>query len=276
MPVNRRTRAARATSAPLLTLAFALLYALVFAPEAEAAGQLKVHCGIYATNHEDAIAGATHAHDQFGNRSHRSESTAQSLFASTANSCEEDWFTSARWYPDERGISTVAVGIYYRAPGDQRGIRPIPKGLQLLAQDQAYNCNGAIDRDGGFESMPPYGCKGRWSTRVIFPDCWNQKSLEEQVNGVPTTVNSRSGVCPASHPYRIPKINFLIQHTDPVPNQLMVSAGLEEWHPFDFMHGDYFAANQPEFNDELLDLCLRDVSDSTPLTRLHDRCGANA
>jgi hypothetical protein len=39
-------------------------------------------------------------------------------------------------------------------------------------------------------------------------------------------------VCPSTHPYRIPK---------------------DAWEDHSFMHADYFAANQPVFNDELLD-----------------------
>ena len=34
------------------------------------------------------------------------------------------------------------------------------------------------------------------------------------------------------------------------------------WAGYTFMHADYFAANQPVFNDGLLDLCLRNNSDN--------------
>ncbi len=54
----------------------------------------------------------------------------------------------------------------------------------------------------------------------------------------------------------------------------MVSAGVDEWHDYAFMHADYFAANQPVFDNELLDLCLRDAPDS--VTFADPRCGEGA
>ena len=66
-------------------------------------------------------------------------------------------------------------------------------------------------------------------------------------------MNSRTGVCPSTHPYRIPKISYLVMHYDGVvPNPLQVSAGVNAWEGYSFMHADYFAANQPVFNNELL------------------------
>ena len=127
----------------------------------------------------------------------------------------------------------------------------IPTGLQLIAHEQRYNCN-----EGPFQITPPYGCRGDWNTRLIFPDCWNQASLQEN-----TTVYSRNGVCPRSHPYRIPLISYLVQHDNAdrrVSSPLLVSSGAGTWANYTFMHGDYLAANQPIFNT-LLDTCLRNV-----------------
>jgi hypothetical protein len=84
------------------------------------------------------------------------------------------------------------------------------------------------------------------------------------LNGEPTTVNSNNGVCPAAYPYRIPKINYLIQHDNAdgrVANPLTVSAGVSSWEPWGHTHADYFAANQPIFNRRLIDLCLRNAPD---------------
>ena len=52
---------------------------------------------------------------------------------------------------------------------------------------------------------------------------------------------------------------------------LWLSAGVDEWEDYTHMHADYFAANQPVFNDELLDLCLRNAPDS--VTFASPRCG---
>ena len=248
-------RAGRTSGALLLALALALALAVLCAGRADAEARIKVGCEVYDTNMVDPIARSTHLHHQFGNTSTTNQSTGDSLLANTTTSCLADWFTTAGWFPVEKNESVERVAVYYRAPGDQTEIRPIPTGLQLLGTDQMYTCN-----DGPFQATPPYGCTGRWSTRVIFPDCWNKSSLEET-----TMVSSDArGRCPASHPYRIPKINYLIQHKNTdgvVPNPLRVSAGDGTWADYTHMHADYFAANQPIFNSTLLDKCLRNVPD---------------
>jgi uncharacterized protein DUF1996 len=219
-----------------------------------------VGCKVYATNQVDPIASSSHLHHQFGNTSTTNESTAGRLLANRKTSCKGDWFTSAGWFPEERYEPVKRVAVYYRAPGNQRQIRDIPTGLQLLGSDYSFRCDNTRGEE-PFQATPPYGCRDGYDTRVHFPDCWNQQSLQET-----TLVNSRNGVCPSSHPYRLPKINYLIQHDNAdkrVANPLQVSAGLNAWEPYTFMHADYFAANQPVFNNELLDLCLRNAPDNT-------------
>ena len=74
-----------------------------------------------------------HLHHQIGNTSTTNKSTGESLFENRSTSCNEDWFTSAGWFPVERNESVKGVNVYYRAPGNQKTIKAIPKGLQLLA-----------------------------------------------------------------------------------------------------------------------------------------------
>jgi hypothetical protein len=243
-----------------------LLLAVLFAAPADAEPRIKVSgCEVYDTNYVDPIAFTDHLHRHFGNTSTTNRSTGESLFDNKRTSCNEDWFTSAGWFPVERGEPVLAVAVYYRAPGDQTEVRDIPKGLQLLATDQEYSCNG-----GSFRDTPPYGCAREWQTRVIFPDCWDKRSLQEGH----TVYSTPGGECPSTHPYRIPRINYLIRHPNTdgvVSNPLRVSAGADAWEHWRFMHGDYFAANQAVFNRTLLDLCLRDAPDS--VTVADPRCG---
>lgn len=253
-------RGARFAAVLLLTLALAAL----FAAAARAEPQIKVHCEVYDTNRVDPIAYSAHLHHQFGNTSTTNQSTGDSLFANDRTSCDQGWFTSAGWFPVERKEPVAGVNVYYRAPGNQKAVRPIPKGLQLLAHDQEYSCN-----EGPFRSRPVYDCRGNFGTRLIFPDCWNQKSLQE----TSTVPSNARGQCPATHPYRIPKINFLHMHKNAngrVAKPLRVSAGVDSWESWRSMHGDYFAANRPKLNNELLDLCLRNAPDRGALPR---RCG---
>jgi hypothetical protein len=247
----------------------ALVFYLVLASPANAA-QIKVHCEVYATNHVDPIAFAHHLHRQIGNTSTTNESTGKSLFNNHSTSCDQEWFTSAGWFPVERYESVTGVNVYYRAHGDQKKIKAIPKGLQLLATEQKYVCNG--DGSGsGLQSTPVYGCKYDWATSVAFPDCINTSRLADEATNA---VNSRSGVCPSTHPYRIPEISFLVMHANAdgrVPKPLTVSMGEGEWGSWSNMHADYFAANQPALNEELLDLCLRDAPED--VHHADPRCG---
>jgi len=249
----------------LLAVPLAAVLMGTLAGRADAQPRIKVNCEVYATNYVDPIAHTDHLHHQIGNTSTTNSSTGNSLFNNRSTSCNEGWFTSAGWFPVERNESVKGVNVYYRAPGDQRTIKAIPTGLQLLATDQEYNCG----TDGTFQETPPYGCRQIWQTRVIFPDCINTNRLADEATNA---VNSRNGVCPSTHPYRIPKINYLVMHYDGgVPNPLQVSAGTNTWEAYTFMHADYFAANQPVFNNELLELCLRDAPDR--VTVADSRCG---
>jgi Domain of unknown function (DUF1996) len=246
----------------------ALLAGLMLTQKAaDASQQIKVHCKVYATNYVDPIALSPHLHHQIGNTSTTNESTANSLFNNRSTSCNESWFTSAGWFPVERYESVRGVNVYYRAPGDQKKIKAIPKGLQLLATEQQYNCG----RGDPFEPHPPYDCKGTWATSVTFPDCINTSRLADEATNA---VKSRSGVCPSTHPYRIPRINYLVMHQNTdgrVPKPLSVSMGEGEWGAWSNMHADYFAANQPILNAQLLDLCLRNAPDNVVFA--DPRCG---
>jgi hypothetical protein len=253
-----------------------LLAAVLLGPlaaRADAQPQIKVNCKVYATNYVDPIALASHLHHQIGNTSTTNLSTGNSLLNNRSTSCNEAWLTSAGWFPVERYESVKGVNVYYRAPGDQTKIKAIPTGLQLLATKQSamvsgakYNCN-----DGPFQDTPPYGCRTTWATSINFPDCINTSRLADETTNA---VYSRTGVCPSTHPYRIPRINYLVMHDNidgVVANPLRVSAGVNAWADYTFMHADYFAANQPVFNNELLDLCLRNAPDS--VTFASPRCG---
>ena len=246
-----------------------ILLAVLLAARADAQPRIKVHCEVYATNYVDPIAFSDHLHHQIGNTSTTNNSTAESLLNNRSTSCDKAWFTTAGWFPVERDESVSGVNVYYRAPGDQTKIADVPEGLQLLGTREQYVCNS--DRTGdGLQSTPVYGCNERWGTRVVFPWCWNGSSLEESA----TVYGPTNSKCPASNPIRLPHIEYLIMHLNKdgvVPNPLQVSAGIDEWQDYTFMHADYFAANQPVFNNELLDLCLRDAPDR--VTVASPECG---
>jgi hypothetical protein len=214
-----------------------LLAVLLAARPADAEPRIKVSgCNVYATNRNDPIAFSQHLHHHFGNKTTTNASTGQSLLKYGETSCKAPWFTSAGWFPVARNVSLVSknqVAVYYRAPGDRTKVRDIPTGLGIVSHEVHLNSGGS-------------------TVTVTFPDCWDQGRLNPA-----NMVKSRNGVCPSTHPYRIPRVFYLIRYNGTVTSQTMVSAGVDSWAPFGIdMHADYLAANQPVFN-ELIDLCLR-------------------
>lgn len=232
-------------------LLLVVLLVEVFAAPADAEPRIKVSgCNVYATNRVDPIAFSQHLHHHFGNTTTTNTSTGESLVAANRTSCKASWFTSAGWFPVARGVPLVSknqVAVYYRAPGDQRQVRAIPTGLGIVAHEIHLNNGGTVT--------------------VTFPDCWDQRRLSPA-----NMVKSRNGVCPSTHPYRIPRIFYLIRYDGMVTSQTMVSSGVDSWAPFgSAMHADYLAANQPVFNNRLIDLCLRNAPNS--VTVAHPDCG---
>jgi hypothetical protein len=239
----------RMGGALLLSLLLAVLLA---ARPAEAEPRIKVSgCNVYATNRVDPIAFSQHLHHHFGNTTTTNASTGQSLQKANTTSCKAPWFTSAGWFPVAQNVPLVSknqVAVYYRAPGDRTKVKDIPTGLGIVSHEVHLNSGGS-------------------TVTVTFPDCWDQGRLNPA-----NMVKSRNGVCPSTHPYRIPRISYLIRYDGRITSSTPVSAGTTSFAPFSVhMHADYFAANQPVFNDELLDLCLRDAPES--VTVADPRCG---
>jgi hypothetical protein len=239
-----------------VALVLALLAALLIASRAEADSRIKTNgCKVYDVNRFDPIAHASHLHEQIGNTSLDNDSTGESLFNHKENSCksESSWFTSAGWYPTPQKFDAEHVAVYYRDPGDI-DVKPIPTGLKLLTHEALFN--------------------GR-STTVHFPNCLavqNGKPVLDSSDHESHARDMRSKPCPSSHPYRIPRISYLIQWNGSLGASTPISMGVDQWAPAgDDMHADYFGANQPVFNDRLIDLCLNDVPNNVDVA--HPDCG---
>jgi hypothetical protein len=284
----------------------ALLAALMLAQKPAEAQSIRVSCDIYATNRVDPIAFAQHLHRQFGNLSTSNSSTADSLYANKATSCNAPWWTNAGWVPVERFEAVPNVIVYYYAPGDQTQIVNIPHGLKLVGKDFPgnsmdeiyYNCGAGPDDASPKQATPPYSCTDNWASFVRFPRCWDGIGVDlYNSDGVTPNVvyGPNPKVCPASHPYKLPEIIELVRHPNTagvVPNPLQISAGVDSWEDYHHMHGDYFFAAQDEFNNavdldgdgriehtdggysekSLMNLCLREAPDA--LEYNDDRCRA--
>ncbi len=222
-----------------------LLLAVLAAAPADADERIKTNgCRVYAVNREDSIdVGSGHLHEQIGNTNHTSQSTGGSLVSSGSSSCssESSWFTSAGWFPTpQNGNRADRVAVYYRDPGNFNNLRDIPTGLKLMSHTALFNSAGSVT--------------------MHFPNCLqvqNGQPVLDSFNHMAHAVDAGQRACPSSHPYRIPRISYLIQGTGISGPNTLISAGVNEWRlAGEFMHADYHAGNQPVFNDRLIDLCL--------------------
>ena len=278
----------------------ALLAGLMLTQKAEASS-IRVSCNVYAENRYDPIAFAQHLHRQIGNTSLTNQSTGQSLYANKQTSCPDaSWWTNAGWFPVERYEPVPNAIIYYRAPGDQTKVADIPRGMQLLGKNDPsrpgaeilYSCGSSPGDTSPTQASPPYNCKQNWATQIRFPRCWDGIGIEE----TDTVYGPTRTSCPATHPYMLPEINYLIRHPNTdgkVPNPLTVSAGVDTWEDYTHMHADYFFAAQDEFHTDvdldgdrklehtdgrysernLMDLCLRDAPDALEFNNARCRAG---
>lgn len=140
--------------------------------------------------------GAAHRHVFFGSRRSNAFSTVRSLLGGRS-SCNDARDTTAYWFPEPRLRSGAPAEIwsrtrvYYQKAGLRR-VRPIPRGLKMLAGDLD---RGIVPGEAGFACRPrrnpgrsgmPIG--GRRATRcprgsnlgftVVFPNCWDGRRLD--------------------------------------------------------------------------------------------------
>jgi hypothetical protein len=223
-----------------------LLSVLLAARPADAEPRIKISgCNVYGPKILDPIAHTKHSHFHFGNTMTKELSTGQSLLEANETSCKAPWFTSAAWFP-EASVNLVSknqVAVYYRAPGDRTKVSNIPTGLKIVSHEVHLNSGGS-------------------TVTVTFPDCVqldaNRRPVLDSFNHSSHMVKSRNGVCPSTHPYRIPRVFYLIRYDGTITSQTKVSSGEGSWAPFGSeMHADYLAANQQPVFNELIDLCLR-------------------
>lgn len=164
--------------------------------------------------------GAAHLHMFFGNTDVDAHSTAESIINSGRSSCDGGITNrSAYWIPalfNESGevVLPTIINNYYKSwVLDRSRIRPIPAGLQILANDSILNSSGvavsAVDQEIWAATFRVFPHDGRLSVEIRFPDCVavdsNGKPILTSPGGTSHVAYS-SGNCPASHPYTIPQL----------------------------------------------------------------------
>ena len=258
-----------ATTAVLLALCgllFAALPGEVAAQTTKYGPLVRFVCGVAKTESIDPIAHTHHRHVFFGNENVEEDSTGDSLAASKATTCARKFATSSYWVPvvkDQDGRLKIRTAVvYYTDFGDQSKVEDIPRGLQLIGNEQVSNvnfgCGGPLST-----TDSPTECKAReFRIGIRFPDCWDGSGL-----GPSNTIYRGEEPCPATHPHQLPDVKLLVIYnagSDGVDMPLTVSTGDGEYGPISTMHGDVLHAEQEPSFSEVIDRCVRSVGDTDP------------
>jgi hypothetical protein len=230
-------------------MALAMLMAV--ADPAHAASRIRAgNCKVYQTVALDPIAATMHLHSFTGGTVKSNATTGFDLEAAATTSCAvaDNWATSAEWFPRAQTFTATKDTLYYRDPGDQNNLMPIPTDLRLLSKTVIF--------------------KGT-DTSVRFPNCLafdstTRKPVLDSTDHMSHAYDAGAKACPAAFPYRIPQPAILIHWPKSLQPSTPVSEGNGVFGPASTnFHADYLAGNQAEFNDTLINLCLNNVPAST-------------
>ncbi|MFJ8798744.1 DUF1996 domain-containing protein [Streptomyces sp. NPDC102487] len=202
------------------------------------------------------LAGASHMHSFFGNKSTDAFSTAQSLRGNAATTCAPADDLSAYWIPSlyegNKAVEPQNMIVYYgsRLP-DPAATLPFPEGFRMIAGDAKaqtptpagspgqYWCAGAggeIGRstDGNWPVCAP---TAHLTHQLVFPDCWDGKNLDspDHKSHVAYTYD---GKCSGAYPVAIPNLSFVVSYpTSGSAAGLRLASGMAS-----SIHGDFFNA----------------------------------
>lgn len=226
-------------------------------------------CGFSHRNKDDVIIhpgkhGLSHDHTYVANTSTNGDSTVRSLKAA-GTTCQRAGDTAAYWVPtlfeNGRAVEPLGSTIYYR-PRSLGRVSTFPSGLKMIAGEAGaqlpqamrvtfWNCGvrAGVPRSSSVPTCPEMrGSSLR--LHVNFPDCWNGTSLDS-ADHKSHMAYSRQGVCPASHPVKVPGISLIIRYPIPGEPGITLASGGEY-----SGHADFFNAwNQAELT-RLVEGCL--------------------
>jgi hypothetical protein len=196
-------------------------------------GSFRVECEFSHRAQVDPIVApggvSMHMHDFFGNRSTGANSTYASMSAAPTN-CSESGDTAGYWSPTLVAPNGAFVDpesslFYYRNRPYDYGITvPFPPNFRMIAggtfPNAYWTCDG--ESDTGFSDrkaqIPDCGRGGKIKLHVFFPSCWDGVHLDspDHRSHVAYGLDEDDGAvdgtdpdeCPASHPIKIPQLDF--------------------------------------------------------------------
>ena len=204
------------------------------------------------------MAGASHLHTFWGNKSTSATSTNGSLFASKATSCDPPEDRSAYWVPTllENGqpVDPHGVTVYYGSRlKDPTATVPFPEGFRMIVGDakrQVATQDGAPAQFwcAGNGGQTGRSADGNWPVcaktaeltyQLTFPDCWDGKHLDSPDHKSHVGGTGPDGTCASGKfPVAIPSLSFVIGYpTSGSSAGFQLSSGMAS-----SMHGDFMNA----------------------------------
>jgi hypothetical protein len=239
--------------------------------------------------------GLSHMHSFYGNLGTDAGSTAASLMAASS-SCGRNMGTSdhsAYWIPslykkNANGSFTLVkdpnqmLFVYYGRPGLSSGpkVQPFPLGLAMVAGNARatspqslsvvhFDCGGGGPQYAGIPQCPS-GYSTSLHALIAFPSCWDGTQLDspDHMSNM-AYANPDTGACPADHPVSLPEVEFSIYYYNIVGGaQYELSSQLSSpSHSPYTMHGDFFAAWDPQVQNALVAACLNASQDCIGVNR---------
>lgn len=259
-------------------------------------GNANVICTYSHRLADDAILypgkpGQAMQHDFFGNVAANGNSTADSLLAQPASTCENVADSTAYWVPTLRLangqiISPMYQKTYYTntappGPGHYPTVG-FPVGLQMLAGNHmgvapnpniSFLCTGR-----GYTQTAPTACVPdpvngtQFNIGISFPTCWDGVNLAPKVmiNGYNNMAYAdTTGACPAGYPVRVPHVSLNVAYNvgqvrDLSGAQLSMDPAVDatgkvtqlNWGSIYSAHGDFFNGWQPQAAQYMAEYCF--------------------
>ena len=203
-------------------------------------GSVRVECDLSHRAQVDPIvfpgqnpAIQGHMHDFFGNISTNANSTYTSMLAGNSN-CSDSRDKAGYWaptlYKNGQPVPVETSIFYYRnRPVEYSQVVAFPPNFKMIAggangfPNVYWTCDG--ESDTGFGSRRNFvpNCPGsQIKLHIFFPSCWDGVRLDSANHrnhvayGLDDDNNQPEGtdpdLCPASHPVKIPHLDFRVQY----------------------------------------------------------------
>jgi len=179
-------------------------------------------------------------------------------------------YKRVRQFPNDGLRTDGGITVYYIPPYDGKTkVTAFKPNFRMLAGDpmltsaggqQRQLCHRCLGAGGGgapctgrdTQTLPPQACPGGIRTTITFPTCWDGKNIDSpdhrsHITYPKTGTFESTGVCPDSHPVRLPQVMYEVMwDTRPYNNKdLWREDGSQPfaWSTFDSTgytnHGDY-------------------------------------